>query len=322
MTRPPIETLEPRALLAGDGPAILSPNGVIYYDAGDGDDHISLARDGDEYVLRVASAVDGSGAESVFAEERRFPADAVRAVEIHAGGGDDVILLGPRDFPAALFGDGGNDLIGGGLGRDWLVGGAGDDTLSGGLSGGDTLEGGTGDDTFFAGATVQKDVVGPAVTDLFGGDGDDGLAEGSGFVRQLRGDVERDESGNPDGGASGMASVVATVEVGTRAGRRFVEVGFVFGNPGYTLDWSAPRLVGGEIVVDVLTNRPDPADAYAGVITSRGRVFELPDAGVGLDIFVVRDRLTGGELARVPLAADQRYALTRAAGGYNPVIWE
>ncbi|QFZ92390.2 calcium-binding protein [Synechococcus elongatus] len=68
------------------------------------------------------------------------------------------------NFPAALYGFGGNDSLVGGIGNDGLFGGTGDDTLSGGagndtLSGGadndliigfvgaDTVDGGTGDDS-------------------------------------------------------------------------------------------------------------------------------------------------------------------------------
>ncbi|MEM1166103.1 MAG: calcium-binding protein [Planctomycetota bacterium] len=75
-------------------------------------------------------------------------------LEIHAGGGNDVIFSGDGDD--IIYGGNGNDLIRGANGDDRLYGGDGVDTLEGGLGddslfGGfmtDTLTGGTGDDRF------------------------------------------------------------------------------------------------------------------------------------------------------------------------------
>lgn len=65
-------------------------------------------------------------------------------VEIHAAGGDDVIVgAGSSD---RLYGDDGNDQLSGGGARDYLYGGGGHDTLEGD-DGNDSLEGDDGADT-------------------------------------------------------------------------------------------------------------------------------------------------------------------------------
>ena len=56
--------------------------------------------------------------------------------------------LSGNDF---LLGDGGSDIIDGGLGNDVLRGGAGDDTIDGG-AGANVLYGEAGDDTLIGGA--------------------------------------------------------------------------------------------------------------------------------------------------------------------------
>lgn len=74
--------------------------------------------------------------------------------EAHAGRGDDVVVAG-AGTRQGLYGDAGDDVIRGGEGRDFPIGGAGDDRLYGGPGpdylrgehGGDLVIGGPGDDS-------------------------------------------------------------------------------------------------------------------------------------------------------------------------------
>ena len=307
--------------LVTDLPATLTPKGVIYLDLSDEDSakEITLRKEGDEYVLRsrvlidpdvegpseskiVVIDEDGDASFSLnsLVGEARFDVDDVRAIEIRGGSGDDVIVLGRRDFPAAIFGHGGDDLIGGGLAADYLAGGDGDDTLSGGTSGGDILEGGRGNDTFFAGGRAGDDgAIGPAVTDLFGGRGQDVLAEATAFVRQPRGDVEIDRTAAA--ADRPLEPTVSAVFVDREGDDLFVEVGFVFGDSGPTVMFGTPRVEGAAVVVDVAVDAPPAGAGSFPAVTSRGRVFTIPDGGAGLSDFVVRDAATGAELSRVSL---------------------
>jgi hypothetical protein len=145
------------------------------------------------------------------------PPDAVRCdalalrsgstVDVHAGGGDDTIVLGPD--PTHFYVDGGDGAdvldahavrgfvgLTGGPGDDTLIGGASDDTLDGG-PGHDTLVGGPGNDTVTyarradsvtaalgdPAAPGTEDAIAADVEALVGGDGDDHLTGGEGDDR-------------------------------------------------------------------------------------------------------------------------------------------
>ena len=91
---------------------------------------------------------------------------------IKGGDGDDKIYGGPNPADAdkepganpnltnadTLMGQGGNDMIFGGVGNDTLDGGDGDDMLNGG-AGADTFMGGAGDDMIYADASDIYDVT-------------------------------------------------------------------------------------------------------------------------------------------------------------------
>src|SRR4051794_25176909 len=77
-----------------------------------------------------------------------------------------------------LFGEDGNDRLGGASGRDLLDGGNGDDNLTGG-SGGDRLRGGAGNDQLFGNSNGDN---------LQGGDGNDLLDGGTGNDTESGGD--------------------------------------------------------------------------------------------------------------------------------------
>jgi len=136
-----------------------------------------ILRDGDDLVLRVAG-VPG------FPDLLRQSADSVSVLEISGSTGDDIVTVldtggvvttpivfaggdGNDRFDASLAtgvvnltGNGGddvllggvaNDTLNGGSGKDELVGNAGDDLVRGQGSTGDTLDGGDGNDTLNGG---------------------------------------------------------------------------------------------------------------------------------------------------------------------------
>ena len=321
--------VEPRDPTLRRAPTIgLNDRGVLRIVGTDDADDITIARDGGAFVV-TAQPVQriGGGFNDVAlpdrAVEARFDAALVRTVEIYAGNGDDKVILGRHAFTAAVFGEAGDDTLGGGLGRDYLAGGDGDDLLSGGTTGGDTLEGGAGNDQFFAGGGLdfEGDEVSGPVTDLFGGRGADTLAEATGFVRTPRADVETDAT-LPDVPRPVPAEVDAIFV--DRTTNRFtgtsvyVEVGFVFSTPGPGLRvaFSAPRVEDGDLVVDVAENGPGAALGGGDALEDVGRGFSVPRDVEGLTDFVVRDGLTGEEIARVPLDVDRDYRITPRSTGY------
>ncbi|MBR0670599.1 calcium-binding protein [Neoroseomonas soli] len=112
------------------------------------------------------------------------------------GGPGADTLAGAGATDDAMWGEGGNDLLSGGDGVDWLDGGLGDDTLLGGdladeLHGGpgsDWLEGGDGWDTLFAADPYLPESESPEDRNmLLGGAGPDMLFGGIGLDTLLGG---------------------------------------------------------------------------------------------------------------------------------------
>jgi Ca2+-binding RTX toxin-like protein len=79
-----------------------------------------------------------------------FNTRAVRRIFIHAGAGDDKVVLGRRAPGAKIRGGDGNDSLSGGDGNDRLYGDAGNDYLFG-RDGDDKLDGGDGADDIYGG---------------------------------------------------------------------------------------------------------------------------------------------------------------------------
>ena len=103
-------------------------------------DNLDVFVDG---TLRLRIAVDGD----------------LQRVEVDAGGGDDIVILGQKlPVPAVVDGGAGDDLIGGSQDGDVLLGGLGNDTLDGN-AGGDYLDGGDGDDTLIPGKLGDRGVT-------------------------------------------------------------------------------------------------------------------------------------------------------------------
>jgi Ca2+-binding RTX toxin-like protein len=88
--------------------------------------------------------VDFNGAVTV------FDVDDVKSIFIEGGAGNDRVIVGKRDVPAILLGQGGNDLLSSGNGDDFLHGGSGNDYLFG-RDGDDRVDGGGGADTILGG---------------------------------------------------------------------------------------------------------------------------------------------------------------------------
>jgi Ca2+-binding RTX toxin-like protein len=92
------------------------------------------------------------------------PFASVQRIVINAGSGDDVVLVGKSVAAAVeIHGGGGNDVLTGGSGDDLLFGEDGNDAILG-VGGGDVFVGGAGNDVLVGGN--GKDV-------LIGGDGSD-----------------------------------------------------------------------------------------------------------------------------------------------------
>ncbi|MDZ4657792.1 MAG: G8 domain-containing protein [Bythopirellula sp.] len=109
---------------------------------------------------------------------------SVPSIQFYGRNGDDQ-FFNATSIPSKALGEGGNDILSGGLGIDDFDGGDGNDSLSGG-GGNDILRGGLGDDVLQGDAGVDT---------LYGGDGNDQLQGGLG-ADTLRG-------GNGDDSLSG-----------------------------------------------------------------------------------------------------------------------
>jgi len=120
----------------------------------------------------------GAGRDTLHVTSNTFTAVRIggRGVETVVGTARDDWFVNDATAPALMKGEGGNDLLVGGLGADTLFGNAGDDTLQGG-GGVDKLGGGAGDDTFVIGrqAGLQR------ILDFANGDRVDLTAFGPGY---------------------------------------------------------------------------------------------------------------------------------------------
>lgn len=151
---------------------------------------------------------------------------------ITTGGGDDVVVgSSGRDFifggdgDDTLTGLGGNDQLSGDAGQNSLLGGDGDDMLTGGASddilnggsGNDTLDGGAGSDGL-SGSTGNDLLIGGDDADtLFGGGGEDLLLGGEGDDTAFGG-----SAGDELNGGAGIDKLVGGSGNGNDTGDLFV----------------------------------------------------------------------------------------------------
>lgn len=106
---------------------------------------------------------------------------------IYGGDGNDALyaISGITPYPRpfywpdenkgdTIYGEAGNDFLGGSDSKDFLYGGTGNDTLNGG-EGGDFLSGGEGDDTYLIDTrqNARGSDAGPDIIDEMNGGGDD-----------------------------------------------------------------------------------------------------------------------------------------------------
>ncbi|EAW33405.1 calcium-binding protein [Lyngbya sp. PCC 8106] len=113
------------------------------------------------------------------AGDNRIQPTLTGVTEVRGQGGNDVIVPGPNNPDATIFGLSGNDSIFGGTGDNEIFGNEGNDTTYG-LAGDDALYGGQGDDYLFGGDDDDR-LQGDAGNDtLAGGSGNDSLFGGEG----------------------------------------------------------------------------------------------------------------------------------------------
>jgi len=151
--RDPIESLEPRRLLAG----ISLRKGVLTIDGDEGDNTVALTQDRQVetrpngnvlFVNHLTVAVDGE-----FLGD--FSYTNINLVKVKLGAGNDTIIVGKKLLPFDIDGGDGDDTISGGLRGDIIRGGAGVNQLTGSKgndhficnAGSDDIIGGLGNDT-------------------------------------------------------------------------------------------------------------------------------------------------------------------------------
>lgn len=162
---------------------------LVYYSYNEGNDYLD-GRAGDDYLYGgagndTATYLAASGGVFVNLDNGQvsgaFGYDTLDSIEIVQGSNYNDSLFGDYYGNDTLYGNGGDDYIGGGFdGDDYIDGGSGKDTLSGNY-GLDTLDGGLGNDSLDGGIGEDflSDVSGGDDT-LIGGSGNDTLYGWSG----------------------------------------------------------------------------------------------------------------------------------------------
>lgn len=181
-----VESLESRTLMS-----VSLEQGVLTLTGTDGNDRITVGV-GSRRVThvdwrgrwRVLQRARVSFVEVQVNEEvRRFRVGRIDRVVVHAGAGDDTVVVGgdyetnvpvqrgprlqPMAVDAVVHGGDGADFIVGGRGKDRLFGEAGDDRMFGLAGWGDTVDGGDGNDVL---GDVCED---RSLSTMLGGPGDD-----------------------------------------------------------------------------------------------------------------------------------------------------
>ncbi len=163
-----------------------------------------------------------------FVDTQTFNLSDFKSIEVDAGAGNDTVIVGKLDIPCLLLGGAGDDTLAGGSDADTLSGGAGDDVLNGN-GGNDSLIGGAGNDTL-SGGTGGNFLNGSAGIDHQGKVlGFDTLTGDTEDASTIPANVLIENPTNDFQGASAFrASGSDDVQV---------DVGFLFGTSGFTVDW-------------------------------------------------------------------------------------
>jgi hypothetical protein len=118
--------------------------GVLLVFGSDSDDYL-------RFVVQKKQLVVYNGA----AKLGTFSLAAIEEIEVAAGAGNDIVMLGASiRIAATIYGGDGDDLIHGTAMADRIFGEGGSDLLYG-LAGDDWLDGGDGDDTLYGGAGID-----------------------------------------------------------------------------------------------------------------------------------------------------------------------
>jgi Ca2+-binding RTX toxin-like protein len=269
-------------------------DGNLRYTAAAGEvNNVSFRRvSGDEFRVTElgATITAGTGCTQVSPNVVDCTTGAGRPIIANLGDQNDS-AISRTSRAVQLFGEDGNDRLGGASGRDTIDGGPGDDNLTGG-SGGDRVLGGAGDDQLFGNSNGDN---------LQGGDGNDVLDGGPGNDTESggNGDDTLRELSAPNGADSlAGASGNDTVDYSARTAPVDVSVDDIAGdgdrrsNERDNVRGTVERVLGGA-GSDTLIGRDGPADTLVGgpgddVMDPR-RGDDHVDGGPGIDQIRTRD---------------------------------
>jgi Ca2+-binding RTX toxin-like protein len=236
----------------------------------------------DTFMDAIATANDGATIGKItngmakVTQTQTFNLADFKSIEVDAAAGNDTVIVGKLGVPCLILGGAGDDTLAGGSGADTLSGGAGDDVLNGN-AGNDSLIGGAGDD-ILSGGTGNNFLNGSAGTDHQGEvEGFDTLTGDTEDASVIPADILIENPVKDFQGASAFrTSGSANVQM---------DVGFLFGTSGFTVDW-------GDLSrnIDAFT-APVQVDAPTGgvaqIITPVKKTFSLGNLGDGTYTFTV-----------------------------------
>jgi hypothetical protein len=269
-------------------------DGNLRYTAAAGEvNNVSFGRVSGE-TFRVtelgATIVAGAGCTQVSPNVVDCTTAAGRPIIANLGDQDDR-AVSRTSRTVQLFGEDGNDRLGGASGWDMIDGGAGDDNLMGG-SGRDRIDGGPGVDQLF-GDSGRDNLQGGEDNDLLdGGSGDDIESGGNGddTLRELSAPNGTDSLAGASGNdtvdySARLAPVDVSLDDAPGDGDRR-------SNEGDNVHRTVERVLGGA-GSDTLIGRDGPSDTLVGgaggdVIDPR-RGADHVDGGPGIDQILTRD---------------------------------
>lgn len=152
-------------------------NGALQVEGTTGNDTIALTTSG----TTLTATLNGVASSP-------FALASITSIDVEGNAGADLITLGPGVPSASVQGgpgadtitasDAGNDILGGGKGKDSITAGSGNNLIHGGM-GADTLIGGSGNDTMFGGLGADVIRAGSGEDVINGGAGTNQMYGGS-----------------------------------------------------------------------------------------------------------------------------------------------